>query len=124
MALLQLSEPGMSPIPHQRKVAVGIDLGTTHSLVASVRSGSAEVIADEQKRKLLPSVVHYASPVNGEEQITVGDDARANAVSDPLNTIMSVKRLMGRGIEDVATFDHHMPYRFKRIADSICSGGG
>lgn len=119
MALLQLSEPGMSPIPHQRKVAVGIDLGTTHSLVASVRSGSAEVIADEQKRKLLPSVVHYASPVNGEEQITVGDDARANAVSDPLNTIMSVKRLMGRGIEDVATFDHHMPYRF-----SEQDGGG
>ncbi|MEH6357473.1 MAG: Fe-S protein assembly chaperone HscA [Pseudomonadales bacterium] len=112
MALLQLSEPGMSPKPHQRKNAVGIDLGTTHSLVASVRSGSAEVIADIQGRKLLPSVVHYASALNGAEQITVGDDARVKAVSDPLNTIISIKRLMGRGVDDVSTFDHHMPYRF------------
>lgn len=107
MALLQLSEPGMSPMPHQRKYAVGIDLGTTHSLVASVRSGSAEVIADHQGHKLLPSVVHY-----GQEQIVVGDDARGQAVSDPLNTIISIKRLMGRGVDDVSTFGHQMPYRF------------
>lgn len=107
MALLQLSEPGMSPMPHQRKLAVGIDLGTTHSLVAAVRSGTAGVIADHQGRNLLPSVVHYAP-----EQITVGYEAREQAVSDPLNTIISVKRLMGRGVEDVATFDHKMPYQF------------
>jgi len=107
MALLQLSEPGMAPAPHQRKLAVGIDLGTTHSLVATVRSGSADVIADHEGRKLLPSVVHY-----GQDQISVGYEAREQAVRDPLNTIISVKRLMGRGIEDVATFDHKMPYQF------------
>jgi len=107
MALLQLSEPGMTPEPHQRKLAVGIDLGTTHSLVASVRSGSAEVIADHQDRNLLPSIVHYSS-----EQPVVGYEAREKAVSDPLNTIISVKRLMGRGVEDVATLDHQMPYQF------------
>lgn len=107
MALLQLSEPGMSPIPHQRKLAVGIDLGTTHSLVASVRSGTAEVIADHQGRKLLPSIVHYGGP-----QPIVGYEAREKAVSDPHNTIISVKRLMGRGVEDVATFAHQLPYQF------------
>jgi len=107
MALLQLSEPGMTPEPHQRKLAVGIDLGTTHSLVASVRSGSAEVIADHQGRNLLPSIVHYSR-----EQPVVGYEAREKAVSDPLNTVISVKRLMGRGVEDVATLDHQMPYQF------------
>lgn len=107
MALLQLSEPGMTPMPHQRKLAVGIDLGTTHSLVATVRSGTAEVIADHQGRNLLPSVVHYAPG-----QILVGYEAREKAVKDALNTIISVKRLMGRGVEDVATFDHRMPYHF------------
>jgi molecular chaperone HscA len=107
MALLQLSEPGMTPEPHQRKLAVGIDLGTTHSLVATVRSGGAEVIADHQGRNLLPSIVQYST-----EQPVVGYDAREQAVSDPLNTIISVKRLMGRGVEDVATFDHQMPYQF------------
>ena len=107
MALLQLSEPGMSPMPHQRKLAVGIDLGTTHSLVAAVRSGTAEVIADHLGRNLLPSIVHYAPG-----QTTVGYEARKQAVSDPLNTIISVKRLMGRGVEDVATFDHKVPYQF------------
>jgi len=111
MALLQLSEPGMTPEPHQRKLAVGIDLGTTHSLVASVRSGSADVIADHQGRNLLPSIVHYHSE-NSSEQPIVGYEAREKAVSDPLNTMISVKRLMGRGVEDVATLDHQMPYQF------------
>jgi molecular chaperone HscA len=112
MALLQLSEPGMSPKPHQRKVAVGIDLGTTHSLVASVRSGAAEVIADHQGRNLLPSVVQYSLSKAGAVQTVVGYEAQSNAINDPLNTITSVKRLMGRGIDDVITFDQQMPYRF------------
>src|SRR5688572_4910490 len=90
MALLQISEPGESPDPHQRKLAVGIDLGTTHSLVATVKSSAAEVIADEQGRALLPSIVRYAP--NGEA--TVGYDARATQADDPSNTIVSVKRFM------------------------------
>src|SRR4051812_12741752 len=107
MALLQISEPGESPEPHQRKLAVGIDLGTTHSLVATVRSGSAEVIADDQGRPLLPSIVRY-----GREGAThVGYEARAAQADDPSNTIVSVKRFMGRGVADVARFGA-LPYRF------------
>ena len=108
MALLQISEPGHSPQPHQRKHAVGIDLGTTNSLVATVRSGMAEVLTDEQGRELLPSVAHYT--VDGVS--CVGYEAAEHNVSDPLNTLASVKRLMGRGLADVKTFGDQLPYEF------------
>ncbi len=108
MALLQISEPGQSPQPHQRKHAVGIDLGTTNSLVATVRSGMAEVLSDEQGRELLPSVAHYTS----EGVSCVGYEAAEHNVSDPLNTLASVKRLMGRGLIDVKTFGDQLPYEF------------
>src|SRR5215210_907398 len=100
MALLQISEPGESPEPHQRKLAVGIDLGTTHSLVATVKSGVTEVIADEEGRPLLPSIVRYRD----QGEVVVGHDARAAQVDDPVNTIVSVKRFMGRGVADVAKY--------------------
>ncbi|RMD71718.1 MAG: Fe-S protein assembly chaperone HscA [Gammaproteobacteria bacterium] len=109
MALLQISEPGQTPAPHQRKRAVGIDLGTTHSLVAAVRNGVAETLPDEAGRHLLPSVVHY--PERGAP--LVGDEALARAEEDPLNTIASVKRLMGRGIGDVAQLGRRLPYRLR-----------
>ncbi len=108
MALLQISEPGQSPQPHQRKHAVGIDLGTTNSLVATVRSGMAEVLADEQGRDLLPSVVHYIK----EGVSCVGYEAAEHNISDPLNTLASVKRLMGRGVADIKTFGSQLPYEF------------
>ena len=108
MALLQISEPGQSPQPHQRKHAVGIDLGTTNSLVAVVRSGSPETLADEQGRHLLPSVVHYFK----DGVSCIGYEAAEHNVSDPLNTLTSVKRLMGRGLDDVKTFGGQLPYRF------------
>ena len=108
MALLQISEPGQSPQPHQRKHAVGIDLGTTNSLVATVRSGMAEVLADEQGRELLPSVAHYTSMGVS----CVGHEAAEHNVSDPLNTLASVKRLMGRGLVDVKSFGDQLPYEF------------
>ncbi len=108
MALLQISEPGQSPQPHQRKHAVGIDLGTTNSLVSVVRSGSPETLADEQGRHLLPSVVHYYK----DGVSCIGYEAAEHNVSDPLNTLTSVKRLMGRGLEDVKTFGGQLPYEF------------
>ena len=108
MALLQISEPGQSPQPHQRKHAVGIDLGTTNSLVAAVRSGSPETLADEQGRHLLPSVVHYYK----DGVSCIGYEAAEHNVSDPLNTLTSVKRLMGRGLDDVKTFGGQLPYEF------------
>ena len=101
MALLQISEPGQSPDPHQRRVAVGIDLGTTHSLVAAVRHGSPECLPDEQGRVILPSVVRYLPAGSGSGR-QIGFDALAAQVSDPHNTISSVKRLMGRKREDLA----------------------
>jgi molecular chaperone HscA len=107
MALLQIVEPGQSAAPHQHKLAVGIDLGTTHSLVATVRSGTAEVLPDTAGRALLPSVVHYAA--NGE--VDVGWNARNDAAKDPRNTIVSVKRFMGRGVADIADIANH-PYEF------------
>jgi molecular chaperone HscA len=107
MSLLQISEPGESPDPHQRKLAVGIDLGTTHSLVATVRSGAAEVIADEQGRPLLPSIVRY----HRDGHADVGYDARASQADDPVNTIVSAKRFMGRGVADVARYGA-LPYHF------------
>jgi molecular chaperone HscA len=105
MALLQISEPGQSPNPHQRRIAVGIDLGTTHSLIASVRNGVAECLPDEQGRVILPSVVRYLDA----QRRQIGFDALANQVNDPGNTIASVKRLMGRGLRDVVHADK-LPY--------------
>jgi len=107
MALLQISEPGQSPDPHQRRIAVGIDLGTTHSLVASVRNGVAECLPDDQGRVLLPSAVRYLE--NGGRKI--GYDALASQSEDAENTIVSVKRFMGRGLADIANRDK-LPYRF------------
>ena len=107
MALLQISEPGDSPEPHQRRLAVGIDLGTTHSLVGTVRSGVTEVIADAEGRPLLPSIVRYYQDGRAE----VGYEARAAQADDPSNTIVSVKRFMGRGVADVARYGA-LPYHF------------
>jgi len=101
MALLQISEPGQAPDPHQRRIAVGIDLGTTHSLVASVRNGVAECLPDDQGRVLLPSAVRY---LEGDRR-QIGFDAVAARAQDPANTITSVKRLMGRGLADIANRD-------------------
>ena len=108
MALLQISEPGQSPQPHQRKNAVGIDLGTTNSLVAAVRSGMSETLADEQGRHLLPSVVHYTK----EGVSCIGYEAAEHSTTDPLNTLSSIKRLMGRGINDIKTLGSQLPYTF------------
>lgn len=107
MGLLQISEPGTSPDPHQRRIAVGIDLGTTHSLVAAVRSGVAECLPDGDGRVILPSVVRYLP--NGGRQI--GHEAQAAQAEDPENTIASVKRFMGRGVSDIAGREK-LPYRF------------
>ena len=107
MALLQISEPGQTPNPHERRLAVGIDLGTTHSLVASMRHGVAECLPDEQGRVVLPSVVRYL-PQNRRQ---IGFEALAAAGEDPQNTIASVKRFMGRSLQDVADRDR-LPYRF------------
>ena len=107
MALLQISEPGGSPDPHQRRIAVGIDLGTTHSLVAAVRHGVAECLPDAQGRVILPSVVRYLP--GGRRQI--GFEARNAQAEDPENTVASVKRLMGRALSDVPGRDQ-LPYRF------------
>ena len=96
MALLQISEPGMSPEPHQRRLAIGIDLGTTNSLVATVRHGVPEVLADEEGHLLLPSVVRYRE----DGRLDVGEEAMRLAAVDPHNTIVSAKRFMGRGLED------------------------
>ena len=100
MALLQISEPGQTPDPHQRRVAVGIDLGTTHSLVASVRHGVPECLPDEQGRVILPSVVRYLPAGSGSGR-SIGWEALAAQVDDPHNTISSVKRLMGRKLADL-----------------------
>ena len=107
MALLQISEPGGAPDPHQRRIAVGIDLGTTHSLVAAVRHGVAECLPDAAGRVILPSAVRYLP--GGRRQI--GHDALAEAAADPGNTIVSVKRFMGRGLCDIANRER-LPYEF------------
>jgi molecular chaperone HscA len=107
MALLQIAEPGQSPQPHQRRLAVGIDLGTTNSLVAAVRSGRSEPLPDAQGNVILPSAVRYLADHN-----EVGLAAREAASSDPLNTVLSVKRLMGRGLADVKQLGEQLPYRF------------
>src|SRR5574343_1015859 len=108
MALLQISEPGQSPNPHERRIAVGIDLGTTHSLVACVRHGVAECLPDEQGQVILPSAVRYLE--EGRRQI--GAAALAAQAEDPVNTIVSVKRFMGRGLADVAERGQ-LPYDFE-----------
>jgi molecular chaperone HscA len=115
MALLQISEPGQSAAPHQHRYAVGIDLGTTNSLVAVVRSGVAESLPDESGRHLLPSVVRYregAAPITGYEAMAVAHE-------DPLNTIASVKRLMGRGVDDVRRLGQSLPYAFVRGESAV-----
>ncbi|HHW2584371.1 TPA: Fe-S protein assembly chaperone HscA [Pseudomonas aeruginosa] len=109
MALLQIAEPGQSPKPHERRLAVGIDLGTTNSLVAAVRSGVAEPLPDAQGRLILPSAVRYHA-----ERVEVGESARTAAAEDPFNTVISVKRLMGRGLEDVKQLGEQLPYRFRQ----------
>lgn len=108
MALLQISEPGLSAAPHQRRLAAGIDLGTTNSLVATVRSGQAETLVDAQGRDLLPSVVHYQA-----DTLRVGWDARQQAAQDPANTISSIKRMMGRSLTDVQQRYPNLPYQFQ-----------
>ena len=121
MALLQISEPGQSPDPHQRRIAVGIDLGTTHSLVAAVRNGVAECLPDDQGRVLLPSVVRY---LEGNSR-QIGHDAVAHQALDARNTIASVKRFMGRGLADVAGADK-LPYELQGQGGmvSIATAGG
>ena len=106
MALLQISEPGQTPDPHQRRIAIGIDLGTTHSLVASVRNGIPECLPDDSGRVILPSVVRYLDA----ERRQIGFEALAAQVDDPRNTIVSVKRLMGRGIADIGS-RAQLPYQ-------------
>ncbi len=108
MAFLQIVEPGLSTAPHQHRFAVGIDLGTTNSLVATVRSGSAETLPDASGSHLLPSVVRYFA----DQPPQVGQKARDSAGDDPLNTIASIKRLMGRGRCDVRRTGSHLPYEF------------
>jgi molecular chaperone HscA len=107
MALLQIAEPGQSPQPHQRRLAVGIDLGTTNSLVAALRSGLSEPLADAEGQVILPSAVRYHA-----DRVEVGESAKAAASIDPFNTVLSVKRLMGRGLADVKQLGEQLPYRF------------
>ncbi|NVJ58126.1 MAG: Fe-S protein assembly chaperone HscA [Vibrionaceae bacterium] len=114
MALLQIAEPGQSSAPHEHKLAAGIDLGTTNSLVASVRSGSAKTLQDEQGRSILPSIVNYTGEVP-----EVGYDAKAKAELDPKNTIISVKRLIGRSLQDIQTRYPSLPYQFKASENGL-----
>jgi molecular chaperone HscA len=107
MVLLQIAEPGQAPQPHQRRLAVGIDLGTTNSLVAALRSGSAAPLPDADGKLLLPSAVRYHA-----DRVEVGRGAKAAAASDPLNTVVSVKRFMGRGLADIKQLGEQLPYRF------------
>ncbi|WKB53941.1 Fe-S protein assembly chaperone HscA [Eleftheria terrae] len=107
MALLQISEPGQSPDPHQRRIAVGIDLGTTHSLVAAVRHGLPECLPDDHGRAILPSAVRYL----GEGRRQIGHAALAEQANDPENTIVSVKRFMGRSVADIEGREK-LPYEF------------
>ncbi len=113
MALIQISEPGQTTAPHQRNYAAGIDLGTTNSLVAINRSGQVETLPDDNGKHLLPSVVHYT-----DSDIIVGHAAQKIEASDPLNTLSSVKRIMGRGIEDIKGLNDVLPYEFDGNNDS------
>ncbi|MHA2940084.1 Fe-S protein assembly chaperone HscA [Vibrio sp. RC27] len=107
MALLQIAEPGQSSAPHQHKLAAGIDLGTTNSLVTTVRSGDAQALRDEHGEAILPSVVHYSA-----EETLVGHAAKAKAQADPVNTIISVKRLIGRSLDDIKQRYPDVPHEF------------
>jgi molecular chaperone HscA len=115
MALLQISEPGQSTNPHEHRLAVGIDLGTTNSLVATVRSGTAETLPDEQGQHLLPSVVRYLE--DGSK--IVGSEAKVAASQDPLNTIISAKRFMGRGLVDIKSKEKRLAYEFVETESSV-----
>lgn len=108
MALLQIAEPGQSAAPHQQKLAVGIDLGTTNSLIATVRNGHSDILLDEQNRPLLPSVVHFGK----DENVIVGYEAAELATQDPQNTVISVKRLIGRSLADIQQRYPNLPYQF------------
>ncbi|EHK8986883.1 Fe-S protein assembly chaperone HscA [Vibrio vulnificus] len=114
MALLQIAEPGQSSAPHEHKRAAGIDLGTTNSLVASVRSGTADTLKDAQGRSLLPSIVNYAN-----DEAIVGYAAKALSESQPQDTIISVKRLLGRSLTDIQTRYPSLPYRFKASENGL-----
>ena len=114
MALLQIAEPGQSTTPHQHRLAIGIDLGTTNSLVASVRSSQPRILADSAGRNILPSVVQYAE--NGVS--AVGHEALGNASQDPLNTLSSVKRLLGKGLNEVESDEVRLQYRLDPDADT------
>ena len=113
MALLQIAEPGQSPVPHQRKVAVGIDLGTTNSLVAAVRHSVPEVLPDAQGHALVPSAVYYA----GGDDVRIGRAALEHQQSQPTDTLVSIKRLMGKSLQDAQ--DSHMPYQFEEMGTSV-----
>ena len=110
MALIQISEPGQMPEPHERRQAVGIDLGTTNSLVAAMRSGGPRVLSDEHGKTLVPSIVNYGE--NG--IVCTGDSARRRSVSDPLNTLISTKRMLGRDMNDLDGLGLHLPYNFDK----------
>jgi molecular chaperone HscA len=114
MALLQIAEPGQTPQPHQRRLAVGIDLGTTNSLVAALRSGVTATLADADGQVILPSVVRYHA-----DRVEVGVQAKLAAAADPFNTISSVKRLMGRGLADVKQLGEQLPYRFRQAESQM-----
>ena len=115
MALLQISEPGMSTAPHEHRLAIGIDLGTTNSLVASVRSGIAETLEDENGKSLLPSVVYYTE----EKAPVVGEQALDFFVHDPLNTVSSIKRVLGRSAEDIQSSNDYVPFQFENKTDTV-----
>ncbi|VAW53132.1 Chaperone protein HscA [hydrothermal vent metagenome] len=114
MALLQIAEPGQATTAHQHRLVIGIDLGTTNSLVATVRSSNVDTLPDAEGNHLLPSIVHYA-----ENNVLVGSEAQKFSASDPLNTIVSVKRFMGRGAEDLATEDAHYSYTFAETQSKV-----
>ncbi len=113
MSLLQIAEPGQSTAPHQHRLSAGIDLGTTNSLIATVRSGEAQTLVDAQGEALLPSIVYF-----GVNPPLVGELGRLNQTSDPYNTLSSIKRLMGRGIDDIKKLGDILPYEFDDISDS------
>lgn len=115
MALLQIVEPGQTCAPHQHKLAVGIDLGTTHSLVATIRNGTTEILLDQNEQALTPSIVHF----NKNNEVLVGWEAKALASIDPINTIVSVKRLLGRSLEDIQTREKQIPYIFSATENGL-----
>jgi len=111
MALLQIAEPGQSTVPHEHRLAAGIDLGTTNSLIASVQSGNANTLSDQQGNDILPSVVNYQN-ADADNNILVGEAAKALSVSDASNTIVSAKRLIGRSLADIRSKYPSLPYQF------------